>query len=144
MSSVPLPWCTSKSTTATRRPWRAIACAAPIAIVLSRQKPEPPAIGSKPSTAAWCPGGRTRQNAACGGASSEGGPSASAASTSSMARMTDPAARFAARRLPGESSVMPVGVYVGKRLSITCGESGSGAGSAPVRRRPSSSASTSR
>src|SRR6218665_3358087 len=40
MSSVPLPWCTSKSTTATRCIWwRCIACLAATAMLLKKQKP---------------------------------------------------------------------------------------------------------
>src|SRR6218665_4031683 len=40
MSSVPLPWCTSKSTTATRCIWwRCIACLAATATLLKKQKP---------------------------------------------------------------------------------------------------------
>ena len=61
IACVPLPWWTSKSTTATRaRPCLSQACAAATAIELNRQKP----IATEP--VAWWPGGRTAQNARCG------------------------------------------------------------------------------
>ena len=59
MSSVPLPWCTSKSTIATRcRPCRSSAYLAAMATLLKMQKPM-----ARESRQAWCPGGRTAQNA---------------------------------------------------------------------------------
>jgi hypothetical protein len=57
IASVPLPWWTSKSTIATRSRPCASACAAPTATLLNRQNP------IARSRSAWCPGGRTAQNA---------------------------------------------------------------------------------
>ena len=58
MACVPLPWCTSKSTIATRSsPCASSACAAATAMLLNRQKP----IAT--CRVAWWPGGRTAQNA---------------------------------------------------------------------------------
>ncbi|MNL38599.1 hypothetical protein D3C87_1608250 [compost metagenome] len=57
-SSVPLPWWTSKSTIATRfKPWASIACRAATATLFKKQNP----IAC--DRHAWCPGGRTEQNA---------------------------------------------------------------------------------
>src|SRR6218665_2829856 len=86
MSSVPLPWCTSKSTTATRCIWwRCIACLAATAMLLKKQKP------MALSRQAWWPGGRTAQKAL----------SISPAMTASVAASAAPAARRAARPVGG-------------------------------------------
>ena len=108
---MPLPWWTSKSTIATRLPWAAIACAAPIPTLLRKQKPLPPATLSQPSTIAWCPGGRTRQKAACDVSLPAW------ANTPSIAATTAPAARRAARSEPAETCVMPSGLAPGKVVS---------------------------
>ena len=84
MSSVPLPWCTSKSTMATRcRPWRSSAYLAAIATLLKKQKP------MALSWQAWWPGGRTQQKAF----------SSSPAITASVAAMAAPAERRAASQV---------------------------------------------
>ncbi len=90
MSSVPFPWWTSKSTTATRdRPCAARACAAPTATLLKRQKP------MARLRSAWWPGGRTAQNAVAH----------SPRMTRSTAITTAPAACFAAFSECGLSAV---------------------------------------
>ena len=58
MSSVPLPWCTSKSMIATRfKPWRSSAYLAATATLFTKQKP------MAWLRVAWWPGGRTAQKA---------------------------------------------------------------------------------
>ena len=79
MSWVPFPWCASQSTISTRDP-RSRSAAAATATLLTRQKPIDRA-GS-----AWCPGGRTAQNAAV----------PSPRSSASIASSPAPAARSAA------------------------------------------------
>ena len=105
-----------------------MACAAPTATELNRQKPQPPATGSKPSTHAWWPGGRTRQKD-IGGAS--GGSARNAPTARSTAAMTAPAARVVARHEPEETVVMPNGLFCGKMRSTSTGESGRGSAWAP-------------
>ena len=84
MSSVPLPWCTSKSTIATLlSPWRSSAYLAAMATLLKKQKP------MALSRQAWCPGGRTAQKAF----------SSSPASTASVASSAAPAATKAASQV---------------------------------------------
>ena len=99
-----------------------MAWAAPTATALKTQKPQPPATLSKPSTHAWCPGGRTRQNAVTGGSSA-----LTASIDLSMAAMTAPAARVVARHVPAETMVIPKGVLSGKSRSVSTGDSGRGA-----------------
>ncbi len=78
---MPLPWCTSKSTIATRlRLRRCSAYKAAIATLLKKQKP------MALLRVAWWPGGRTAQKAF----------SSSPASTASVAATAAPAARSAA------------------------------------------------
>ena len=90
MSSVPLPWCTSKSTIATRcRPWRSSAYLAAIATLLKKQKP------IARSWQAWWPGGRTAQNALC----------KSPAITASVAASTAPAPHSTASQVLALSAV---------------------------------------
>ena len=92
MSCVPLPWCTSKSTTATRRtPQRARACSAAMAAEPNKQNP----IARRRS--AWCPGGRVATKAA----------RAQPSITASTAAAAPPAARDAASRLPWPMAVSP-------------------------------------
>ena len=87
---VPLPWCTSQSTTAIRptprvaRRWRAA-----IAMLPSMQKPRPV------SGSAWCPGGRTSAYTELTRPSS----------TASAATMQPPAESRATSRLPGPNGV---------------------------------------
>ena len=89
-SWVPLPWCTSKSTIATRSsPCASSACRAPITTLPKKQKPIAVAVS------AWCPGGRTAQKAF----------RTSPAITMSTARTTAPAARRAAASVPGDRKV---------------------------------------
>ena len=90
MSSVPLPWCTSKSMMATRcRPSTSSAWRAAMATLLKKQKP----IAAL--RVAWWPGGRTEQNAL----------STSPLNTASVAATAAPAARSAARQVPAHTSV---------------------------------------
>ena len=63
MSSVPLPWCTSKSTTATLAKPLADASSAATATEFSRQKPWLGATAVFPSRATWWPGGLTKHAA---------------------------------------------------------------------------------
>ena len=85
MSSVPLPWCTSKSTMATRcRPCTSSAWRAATATLLKKQKP------IAWSRVAWWPGGRTAQKALL----------ARPDSTSSVAATAAPAERSAACSVP--------------------------------------------
>ena len=82
MSSVPLPWCTSKSTMATRlRPWRSQAYLAATATLLKKQKP------IAWLRVAWWPGGRVAQKALV----------SSPVTTASTASMAAPADTSAAR-----------------------------------------------
>ncbi len=86
MSSLPLPWWTSKSTSATRSsPWWLSAWRMPTATLSKKQKP----IGA--SCVAWWPGGRTAQNAVF----------TSPFKTRSVASTAAPAARSAARAVCG-------------------------------------------
>ncbi len=86
---VPLPWWTSKSTTATFDSPAAWAAWAAIATLEKMQKPM-----GRPGSA-WWPGGRTAQKAR----------SAWPAATSRTAATTAPAARRAAFRLPADMKV---------------------------------------
>ena len=90
MSSVPLPWWTSKSTIATRsRPRTSSACRAATATLLKKQKPIACA------RVAWWPGGRTAQNAF----------STSPSMTASVAATAAPAARITACQVPAAAIV---------------------------------------
>ncbi len=90
MSSVPLPWWTSKSMIATRsRPRTSSAWRAAIATLLKKQKP------IAWSRVAWWPGGRTAQNAFATAPSS----------TASVAATAAPAARSTAFQVPGAATV---------------------------------------
>ena len=88
-SCVPLPWCTSQSRMHTRSRPCARAALAATATAFVRQKP----IGR--SALAWCPGGRTAQNAA----------DARPSSTSATASQAAPAASRVARIEPGPAQV---------------------------------------
>ncbi len=90
MSSVPLPWCTSKSMMATRsRPRTSSAWRAAIATLLKKQKP------MVSSRVAWWPGGRTEQKAF----------STSPSITASVAATAAPAARCTACQVPALAAV---------------------------------------
>ena len=90
MSSVPLPWCTSKSTMATRsRPRTSSAWRAAMATLLKKQKP------MASSRVAWWPGGRTAQKALA----------TSPSSTASVAATAAPAARSTASQVAGQAVV---------------------------------------